>query len=111
LIGRVDKVDELYRECAVSIVPIFYGSGTRVKAIESSRFSRPCLSTEIGVEGLGLVPGTTYFRAETAEEWIAALASMDPTRARSVGTAAHDLLKGSFDLPAAAKKFLAGIGG
>jgi glycosyltransferase involved in cell wall biosynthesis len=107
--GRVEKVDELYRDCALSIVPIFYGSGTRVKAIESSKFSRPCLSTEIGVEGLGLTAGATYFRAETAEEWISALVRLEPGRARSVGAAAHDFLKSSFHLPFAAQKFLEGI--
>ncbi len=104
--GRVEKVDDLYRDCAVSIVPIFYGGGTRVKAIEASRFSRPCLSTEIGVEGLGLTAGATYFRAETETEWIAALAGLDPAEAGSVGFAAHRLLKDSFHLPAAAGKFL-----
>ncbi len=109
-LGRVEKVDELYRDCALSLVPIFYGSGTRVKAIESSRFFRPCLSTEIGVEGLGLVAGVSYFRAETAEEWIAALAGLDPAKAHSVGSHAHDVLKASFHLPMAAKKFLEMIG-
>lgn len=108
-LGRVESVDELYRDCALSIVPIFYGSGTRVKAIESSRYSRPCLSTEIGVEGLGLTAGATYLRAETAEEWISALVHLDPMRARSVGAAAHDFLRKSLHLPFAARKFLDGI--
>jgi glycosyltransferase involved in cell wall biosynthesis len=108
--GRVEKVDELYRDCAVSIVPIFYGSGTRVKAIESSRFSRPCLSTGIGVEGLGLADGATYFKAETAEEWIAAIAGLEAVKARAVGSAARGFLEKSFHLPSAAKKFLEGIG-
>jgi glycosyltransferase involved in cell wall biosynthesis len=104
--GRVEKVDELYRDCAVSIVPIFYGSGTRVKAIESSRYSRPCLSTEIGVEGLGLTAGSTYFKAETAEEWISALARLDRPEAQAVGARARDFLKNEFHLPVAAQKFL-----
>ena len=108
--GRVEAVDELYRDCALSVVPIFYGSGTRVKVIESSRFSRPCLSTEIGVEGLGLVAGATYFKAESAEEWISALVDLDPAQAKSVGSNAHDYLKETFHLPFAAKKFLEGIG-
>jgi polysaccharide biosynthesis protein PslH len=105
-LGRVERVDDLYRDCSLSIVPVFYGSGTRVKAIESSKFSRPCLSTELGVEGLGLTADATYFRGETAEEWIAALASLEPARARAVGEAAHDFLKGTFHLPFAAGKFL-----
>ena len=108
--GRVEKVDELYRDCALSIVPIFYGSGTRVKAIESNRFSRPCLSTELGVEGLGLTPGETYFKAETAEDWIAALVRLDSAQTRTVGANAHDFLKKTFHLPFAAEKFLEKIG-
>ena len=104
--GRVEKVDELYRDCALSIVPVFYGSGTRVKVIESSRFSRPCLSTEIGVEGLGLTAGETYLRAETAEAWISALESLDLETVRTLGLNAREFLKGSFHLPIAAGKFL-----
>jgi glycosyltransferase involved in cell wall biosynthesis len=107
--GRVAEVGELYRDCAVSIVPIFYGSGTRVKAIESGRFSRPCLSTELGVEGLGLEAGTTYFRAETAEDWIDALSRLEPERALEMGARARDFLKRSFHLPLAAGKFLEAI--
>lgn len=108
--GRVERVDELYRDCGVSIVPIFYGSGTRVKAIESSRFARPCLSTELGVEGLGLTDGATYFRAESEEEWIGALVGMDPGRARTVGANAREFLKSTYHLPFAARTFLERLG-
>ena len=105
-LGRVASVEKTYEESVLSLVPIFYGSGTRVKAIEASRFGRACLSTAIGIEGLGLERGKTYFQAETADEWIQTLVGLDVQQAAAIGLNAHDLLKKSFHLPIAAQKFL-----
>ena len=108
-LGRVDRLDEVYRDCLLCLVPVFYGSGTRVKAIEASRYGRACLSTALGVEGLGMEEGRTFLRAETAEEWVDALVNMNRDRAIQVGKDAHELLKQSFHLPVAARKFLESI--
>ncbi len=108
-LGRVESVEAVYRDCYLSLVPVFYGSGTRVKAIEASRYGRACLSTAVGIEGLGLVPGKTYFQAETAEEWISILERTDAKHIAEVGREAHEFLKTSFHLPVAARKFLDGL--
>ena len=108
-LGRVDRVEDVYRDCLLSLVPVFYGSGTRVKAIEASRYGSACLSTRVGIEGLGLEAGKTYFQAETAAEWIEILAKWDTRQITLVGRQAHDLLKSSFHLPVAARKFLDGL--
>lgn len=67
--GSIRRIP-LYRQAAVSIVPVFYGSGTRVKVIEASRFARPCFSTALGVEGVGLESGVSFFRGESESDWI-----------------------------------------
>jgi hypothetical protein len=105
-LGRVPSVDDIYRDSLLSIVPIFYGSGTRVKAIEASRYGRACLSTAIGIEGLGLEAGRSYLHAETANEWIELLGNLNPREAIEVGMRAHEALKRSFHLPVAAQRFL-----
>ncbi|MBL7716931.1 MAG: glycosyltransferase [Bdellovibrionales bacterium] len=108
-LGRVPSVEAIYRECLVALVPVFYGSGTRVKAIEASRYGRACLGTEIGVEGLGLVENETYIRAESAEQWIDQLSALNGDQAKVIGDRAYAKLKSGFHLPEVAKAFVAAL--
>lgn len=105
-LGRVPLVDDLYVNSALSLVPIFYGSGTRVKAIEASRYGRACLGTALGMEGLGLDAGKTFFHAETRQEWIKTLAELTLEEVEIVGKSAYMQLKKDFHLPVAARKFI-----
>lgn len=104
-LGRVDDVEELYRRSSISLVPIFYGSGTRVKVIEASRFGRACISTALGVEGTGLIPGESYLRAESEDDWAKALVDANPAIARKTGIQAHAQLREKFDESRAAHEF------
>lgn len=103
--GRVESVAGLYEESMLSIVPLFYGSGTRVKVIEACRFARPCISTAVGVEGVGLSPGRDYFPAESEHEWVEALVGFDPARARSAGESARARALETFDAASTARRF------
>lgn len=58
---------------AVSVAPIFSGSGTRLKILESLAAGVPVVSTAKGREGLPLEPGADIFAAETAEDFIEVL--------------------------------------
>ena len=64
--GRVPSVAPFY-ECAhVAVVPIFEGSGSRLKVVEAMAHGVPTLSTTLGATGLGLTPGTHYRAADDA---------------------------------------------
>lgn len=104
--GEVPSVDPYYHAAIVNLVPIFYGSGTRVKAIESSLFATACLGTERGVEGLGLEPQTDYLRAESEAQWIESLNELDPERARRIGRNALARVSERFDRDRIADQFL-----
>lgn len=104
-LGRVEEVSKLYEKSMLSIVPLFYGSGTRVKVIEASRYGCPCLSTALGVEGLGLIPNFSFFHAETAAEWIDCLNSFDFPASTQIGINAHNAMKDVFESLNTAKKF------
>ena len=103
--GRVENLDALYHSATAVVVPIFYGSGTRVKVIEASQFGRPCISTQLGVEGIGLQPDLDYFQAETAEQWCDLLIHFDARRAERVGRNAYSKLRESFDSARSAEAF------
>jgi glycosyltransferase involved in cell wall biosynthesis len=53
-------------------MPIRMGSGTRIKAIKALNLGRPIVSTTLGVEGLGLIPGRHILIADSAEDLAAA---------------------------------------
>ncbi|MFT5429869.1 MAG: glycosyltransferase involved in cell wall biosynthesis [Myxococcota bacterium] len=103
VLGRVDKLPPYYDACCASLVPVFYGSGTRVKGIEASLQRRVCISTAVGVEGLTLRAGQEFIAAESADEWIDAISSITLEGCESMGLAAFDRASDRFDRMAIAR--------
>ncbi|PWV99104.1 glycosyltransferase involved in cell wall biosynthesis [Hoeflea marina] len=62
----------LYQAANMVLLPIRHGGGTRIKVIEALAVGRPIIATGLAVEGLGLVPGTHYLRAETSADFVRA---------------------------------------
>jgi polysaccharide biosynthesis protein PslH len=64
-------------------IPLFDGSGTRLKALEAFAAGVPVVSTDKGVEGLDAQPEMHYLRAENADEFVAAITRLwsDPATA------------------------------
>jgi len=48
------KLEELYRQVKLVVVPLRYGAGVKGKTVEAIHFSLPLVSTAIGIEGIGL---------------------------------------------------------
>ncbi len=77
--GYVEAVDEYYDTCDCTIVPLFIGSGQRVKLIEAFSKGMPAVSTTIGAEGLHYEKGEDILIADTAEDFCKAIIKMrDP---------------------------------
>lgn len=74
-LGRVESVEDTYALMDLSITPIFYGSGTRIKVIESVANGVPLISSKMGVQGSGLQEGD-FLHVETAHEWAQALINL-----------------------------------
>ncbi len=71
--GRVPDVRPFYERAHALVIPVFQGSGTRLKAVESAAAGRPIISTALGMEGLPLRPDVEYLRAEAAEDFAGAV--------------------------------------
>ncbi len=69
VIGEVENAAEFFTRNGIMTIPLLTGSGMRVKAVEGMSSGRPTVSTEIGVDGLGLVHGEHAFVANTPEEF------------------------------------------
>jgi glycosyltransferase involved in cell wall biosynthesis len=68
-VGRVASVAPHYADADVVVVPVFEGSGTRLKIIEAAAYGRPVVSTRLGAEGLPLVASEHYFEADDAADF------------------------------------------
>lgn len=95
-LGYVEDLKGLYETCSATIVPIFYGSGTRIKVLESAKFSRTCISTLLGVEGSGLKAGESYLLAQNTEEWIKILLNTEPSQFQVLGEKAYQTIKNDY---------------
>lgn len=106
VLGYCRDLQRLYAKTHLCIVPVFFGSGTRVKVLEAARWGRPCLSTALGVEGSGLVAGHSYLQAETVAQWIECLLHYDQNGlGEEIGVRAFNLLKLDFSIQSSARKF------
>jgi glycosyltransferase involved in cell wall biosynthesis len=107
LTGFVDDIRPYVAEANVYVIPLFVGSGTRIKAFEAMAMGRPVVSTTLGVEGLDVVDGETFVRADDAEAFARAiLALLDdaPLRAR-IACAARRLMEDRFSWSRVARQF------
>jgi glycosyltransferase involved in cell wall biosynthesis len=71
--GFVDDIRPFVYDADACVIPLRIGSGTRIKAYEAIAMECPIVSTEIGVEGLSLIPEEHYLAADEAGDFAAAV--------------------------------------
>jgi polysaccharide biosynthesis protein PslH len=74
--GAVPDVRPYVAESGAVPIPLFDGTGTRLKALEAFAAGVPVVSTSKGIEGLDAIAGTHFLRAEDADEFVSALARL-----------------------------------
>ena len=67
-LGYVDNLEDAIRS-SILIVPIFHGSGIRMKILEACNIGIPFISTIIGAEGLGFIPNEHCFITDIPNEF------------------------------------------
>ncbi|HDS30705.1 MAG TPA: glycosyltransferase [Firmicutes bacterium] len=55
--GRVESVEDYVRRASCSIVPLWIGSGMRLKILEAFALGCPVVSTSLGAEGIEITDG------------------------------------------------------
>ncbi|MFN2539192.1 MAG: glycosyltransferase family 4 protein [Mycobacteriales bacterium] len=95
----VPTVDDYLKKAAVSVVPLRFGTGTRLKALESLAAGVAVVGTSIGLEGLGIVDGTHALVRDTADGLADAIASVlrDPVLRGSLASSGQRLARERFD--------------
>lgn len=110
--GEVEDLSAHLPAADVAVIPIRFGGGTRIKALEAFAWRLPLVSTTVGVEGIPAVPGVHYLRADTPEEFVEACRRLvaDSELRRSLGEAGHALWAEHFrwtDIRASLEKLVA----
>ena len=96
--GLVPDIDGELAKADVVVVPIRFGSGTRLKVIEAFAQRIPVVSTTLGAEGLGVEDGRHLLIADDAEGIAGACAQLltDTALRRRLTEAAHQLFDRQF---------------
>ncbi len=71
--GEVDDAFGFMEKKAIMVVPLFSGSGMRVKIIEAMAKGKVAITTSVGAEGIGVKDGEHLIIANDAGEFISAI--------------------------------------
>lgn len=91
VIGEVKDAYDFMQLQGIMVVPLFSGSGMRVKVVEGMAMGKCIVSTGFGMEGVFAEPGKHYYLANNASEFIIALTQLisNPAKAQQTGEEAR----------------------
>ena len=97
--GEIEDAVSFYRENNVMIVPLLSGSGIRIKILEAMAMGKVVISSTIGAAGLGVRDGEQLFIADTPEDYIRILETLQkqPRQMRETGHQARQFVMENFD--------------
>lgn len=107
LTGYVDDIRPYVAAANVYVIPLFVGSGTRIKAFEAMAMGRAIVSTSLGIEGLQVSDGENFLRADDAPTFARAILDLLQDRAKRarIATAARALVEERFSWKRVARQF------
>ncbi len=108
VLGEIEDASVFWKQIDILIVPLFTGSGTRVKIIQAMSMSVPVLATTIGAEGIDVTHDQTALIADSIQAWRSALkwAVDHPLQLRDIGRAAHEHVFPSYDYKEVAARLI-----
>ena len=96
--GQVPQVEPFFAQARLMLSALRYGAGVKGKVLDALRSGVPVVTTSIGAEGIGIVPGQDAVVAETAEELAEAVIALlgDPERCAALSRAGATLIRDRF---------------
>jgi glycosyltransferase involved in cell wall biosynthesis len=105
--GTVSDIRPFVAKAAVYVVPLRVGGGTRLKIFEALAMGKAVVSTGVGAEGLPVLPGEHYIRADTPEDFARSVVMLvkDPSRRQALGAAGRRLVEARYSWAEVAREF------
>lgn len=100
-----EDITPLVKACGVGLAPIFSGSGTRLKILEYMTAGIPVVSSRKGAEGLSSEDGMHIQYAESANEFVHAIAANLEECSAEQLTNARNLIDATYAWEIALKEF------
>jgi glycosyltransferase involved in cell wall biosynthesis len=99
VVGAVPAMEPELAQADIAVVPIRYGSGTRLKILESFAHRVPVVSTSIGAEGLEVADGVHLLLADEPEAFAAACERLltEPDLRRRLVDKAEELYRDRYE--------------
>jgi glycosyltransferase involved in cell wall biosynthesis len=108
-VGQVENARDFILEHNIMVVPLWSGSGMRIKIIEGMACSKCVLTTSLGAEGIAATSGTDIFIGNSSAEFIDNLSQLfeNPETISQVGKNAGTFVKNNYDN----RQLIAGLSG
>lgn len=99
VLGEVEDAKQFISSKSISIVPLFAGSGMRVKIIEAMALGRAIISTTVGAESLSYTDGVNILIADNADTFTNAVVKIlrDNKLRMTLGKNAQQLILEKYD--------------
>lgn len=111
LLGRVPNLAGLYRRADVVVAPLRVGSGLKIKLIEALAAGKAIVASPVTLQGVERLLQDAVLRAETADEFAAAVLNLldDPSYRAALAGRALDSAVQHFGFEAAAAPFVTAL--
>ncbi|BBE19151.1 glycosyltransferase [Aquipluma nitroreducens] len=98
-LGEINDAYDFINSKAVMVVPLFSGSGMRIKIIEGMALGKPIVTTDIGTEGIPTESGKNILIANDADSFTEAINQLITDRSLSdrIGTNAIGFIQEKYD--------------
>lgn len=99
VLGEIDNAQSFILGNAVFVVPLFAGSGMRVKVIEAMALGRAVVSTTIGAESIHYTNGENILTANDKADFANAIVRLlnDNNLRRQIGIRAQQLIRNQYE--------------
>ena len=106
--GEVNSADDFIRHFPIHVVPLWSGSGMRIKIIETMAKGRVIVTTPIGIEGIEAINNKSVAIRESAESFASVLLELNANSAlvKEISQNAFTFVKSHFDNVKLVKDFL-----
>lgn len=98
-LGEINDAYDFINSKAIMVVPLFSGSGMRIKIIEGMSLGKPIVTTDIGTEGIPTENENNILIANNEEQFILAIKRLinDRKLADRIGKNAIEFIQQKFD--------------